>query len=44
MKYPYFEKDIEKLEKKGYWVPSGFGKNEWNTWENRIIESNRDTY
>jgi len=44
MKYPYFEKDIEKLEKKGYWVPPGFGKNQWNTWENRTIESNRDTY
>lgn len=44
MKYPYFEKDIQDLREKGYWVPKGFGNNEWNIWESRIAASNKDTY
>ena len=35
MKYPYFEKDISKLEKKGYWIPNNFSQERWDEWEGR---------
>ncbi|MDC0039280.1 glycosyltransferase family 2 protein [Gammaproteobacteria bacterium] len=44
MKYPYFEKDICDLRKKGYWVPSSFGARHWSEWESRIRSSNPDSY
>ena len=44
MKYPYFEKDIYKLQKRGYWIPSHFGEGHWNAWESKTKASNKDTY
>lgn len=44
MKYPYFEKDIENLKEKGYWVPPNFNQTSWDEWENKTILSNKDTY
>jgi hypothetical protein len=44
MKYPYFEKDISKLEKKGYWIPNNFSQERWDEWERKTKQSNSDTY
>ena len=44
MKYPYFEKDIEKLEEKGYWIPPNFNQKKWDEWEQKTKLSNKDTY
>lgn len=44
MRYPYFEKDIEDLPLKGYWIPSNFNQQKWDEWETKTKESNSDTY
>ncbi len=43
MMYPYFEKDIIDLKKKGYWVPHGYGKKQWNEWQQKHNQSNKDS-
>ena len=43
MMYPYFEKDIIDLKKKGYWVPDGYGKKQWDEWEQKHNECNKDS-
>ena len=37
MKYPYFEKDIENLAEKGYWVPKEFSKKQWDEWHQKVF-------
>lgn len=44
MKYPYFEKDIYDLKKRGYWVPPTFHQQHWDEWEMRTKHSNDDSY
>ena len=44
IKYPYFEKDINNLNEKGYWVIEKFNHEFWAEWEKKVRESNKDTY
>ena len=42
MLYPYFEKDIENLKEKGYWIPKDYTQKHWDSWEKKQNNCNKD--
>jgi len=36
----YFEKDIENLKEKRYWIPKDYTQKHWDSWEKKQNSSN----